>query len=124
MIDSFESFHNKLDEVLTSIDNKNIQILIQTDSSQFLDYITSKNTNNKYNLIVIKELTTSYTSMGIHYENTKKQNYIDITNLLSIVLIISKCKYIICSSGNVSIWMMYYRENTKNIYQNLNLMWV
>lgn len=124
MIDSFESFHNKLDELLISINNKNIQILIQTDSAQFLDYINSKNTNHNYNLIFVKELTPSYTNIGRHLENTNKQNYIDITNLLSIVLIISKCKYIICSSGNVSIWMMYYRGNTTNVYQSLNLMWV
>ena len=39
---------------------------------------------------------------------------------LAITIIMSKCKYIICGSGNCSIWIMFYRENSKNIIQNLN----
>ena len=38
-------------------------------------------------------------------------------------VIISKCKYIICSSGNCSIWMMFYRGNNKNIIQHINGSW-
>jgi len=121
-IDSFESFHNKLNELLKIINNENIQILIQTDTSQFLDYITEKNTNK--NLIIIKEVTSSYTDTGLHYERTKQQNYNDITNLLSIIQIISKCKYIICTSGNVSSWITMYRGNSENVYQNLNCNWL
>jgi hypothetical protein len=42
---------------------------------------------------------------------------------LSITIIMSKCKYIICGSGNCSIWIMLYRENNKNVYQNNNGKW-
>jgi hypothetical protein len=121
-VDSFESFHNKLDEILKIINNESIQILIQTDTSQFLDYIIEKNKSN--NLIIINELTSSYTNIGLHYERTNQANYTDITNLLSIVQIMSKCKYIICSSGNVSSWIMMYRGNSENVYQNLKCKWV
>jgi hypothetical protein len=31
----------------------------------------------------------------------------------------AKCKYIICGSGNCSIWMMFYRGNCDNVYQFL-----
>jgi hypothetical protein len=121
-IDSFDSFNNKLTELLMTINDNDIQILIQSDSAQFIDYITTK--NNKYNLIIINELSASYTNKGSHHERTRKQNYNDITNLLSIISIISKCKYIICSSGNVSIWTMLYRGNYENVYQSLNLKWL
>jgi len=119
-IDSFEKYYNKLNEVIR--DNKNIQILIQTDSAQFLDYM--KENCKHENIIVINENTTSNTSCGIHYEKSCHENYIDIQNLFSSFLIISKCKYIICSSGNCSVWMMFYRGNADNVFQNLNKEWL
>ena len=44
-------------------------------------------------------------------------------NVLAIIYIMSKCKYIICSSGNCSIWMMYFRGNVNNVKQFLNNQW-
>jgi hypothetical protein len=32
----------------------------------------------------------------------------------------SKCKYIICGSGNCSEWVMLYGGNNKNVIQNIN----
>ena len=49
---------------------------------------------------------------------------VSIFVIFATFLIISKCKYLICSSGNCSIWMMYYRENANNIYQFLNDKWI
>ena len=121
-IDSFDNYYNKLNEIIKISKNKNIQILLQTDTSQFLDYMKKKCINK--NIIIINENSTSYTNNGIHYEKTNTENYNDIKNFLATVLIISKCKYIICSSGNCSIWMMYYRGNSKNVYQNLNKEWL
>ena len=118
-LDSFDSYYSKLIEI-TNTDN-NLKILVQTDSAPFLDYINNKNLNN---VIVINENSTSYTNSGIHNEKKQYENYKDIQNLFATFLIISKCKYIICSSGNCSIWMMYYRENAKNVYQNLNKTWL
>jgi hypothetical protein len=43
---------------------------------------------------------------------------------LAITIIMSKCKYIICGSGNCSIWIMFYRENANNVFQNLNGEWL
>jgi len=76
------------------------------------------------NVIVIIENSTSYTNRGIHKEKTPSDNYNDVQTLFATFLIISKCKYIICSSGNCSIWMMYYRENANNVFQNLNKVWL
>ena len=42
---------------------------------------------------------------------------------LAITIIMSKCKYIICGSGNCSIWIMLYRNNNINVVQNLNNEW-
>jgi hypothetical protein len=121
-IDSFDSFYNKLSELLEIINNNNITILIQSDTAQFVDYIKSKSIINP--VIIFNEMETSYTNKGIHYEHTSEQNYKDISYLFASVLIMSKCKYILCSSGNVSMWIMLYRGNAMNVHQNLNLKWI
>jgi len=118
---SFNLYYDKLNEIINKEENKNVQILLQTDSAQFLDYMKERKINN---IIIIHKNTVSYTNKGIHYENTKEKNYQDIKYLFATFLIISKCKYLICSSGNCSIWMMYYRENANNIYQFLDNEWM
>lgn len=121
-LDSYIEYYNKLNQILTEINNDNIQILIQTDESQFLDFMKDKCSNN--NIVIISENSTSYNSTGIHNEKSSSENYLDIQNLLATFLIISKCKYIICSSCNSSVWITYYRENADNVFQNLNKSWV
>ena len=100
--------------------NKNIKILLQSDCARFIDYITNKKIKN---IFIIEENNTSYTHKGIHYEQTSDENYYDMLNFLSTIIIMSMCKYIICSSGNCSVWMMLYRGNSKNVIQYLNGNW-
>lgn len=121
-LDSFDSYYDKLNEIIDTNNEKNIQIIIQTDSAQFSEYMKDRCTNK--NIIIINENHTSYTNLGIHNERNSFENYVDIQYLFAIFLIISNCKYIICSSGNCSIWMMFYRNNANNVYQNLNRQWV
>ena len=117
-IDTFDNYYNKLTEIIENSNNPNLQIIIQTDSEQFLDFMKNKCLNN---VIIIQENSVSCSNKGIHKEKKTEENYIDMQNLFATFLIISKCKYIICSSSNCSIWIMYYRENADNIYQNLNI---
>jgi len=115
---SFDDFYKQIIQIINI--NKNIKILIQTDTRQFIDYINNKNMKN---IIVIDENKCSYENKGIHHEQSNNINYYDMFNFLSTMIIISKCKYIICSTGNCSIWIMFYRENAKNIIQFLNDTW-
>ena len=117
-IASFEEYYEKIKKIIEI--NPNINILVQTDTSQFIDYINSKKLKN---LIIIHENNTSYSNTGIHYEKNTKDNYNDMFNLYSTFLIISKCKYIIFGSGNCSIWIMLYRGHYKNVIQYLNDKW-
>lgn len=117
-IGSFQTFNDQLNE--TMLQNKDIQIIVQTDSSMFLEYMKIENPN----IIVIYEKITSTTNCGIHNENSIDFNYHAIKYLLTTVLIISKCKFIICSSGNVSHWIMLYRQNGANVRQYLNNEWI
>lgn len=120
-IDTFDSFYNKIIDIL-NISNENVQILIQTDMEQFADYIIPKLFDK--NVIVIEENTLSNTDKGIHNENHTIQNHNDIHSLLATCLVMSKCRHIICTSGNVSVWTLFFRENAENVHQNLNRQWV
>ncbi len=114
----FDEFYKKIQHITN--ENENIKVLIQSDSAQFIDYIHEKQINN---VIIINENKSSYNNKGIHNENTRSENYNDMLNFLSTIIIISKCKYIICSSGNCSIWAMLYRGHCNNIYQYIDGYW-
>ena len=118
-IASFEEFYNQIIKII-NCNNNNINILIQTDSTKFIDYIKEKNMKN---IVIIAENKSSYDNKGIHYEQNNITNYQDMFYFLSTIIIMSKCKYIICSSGNCSIWTMLYRGNCENIVQYLNGNW-
>lgn len=115
----FEQVYLYIEKIKEMVGN-NIQILIQTDSAKFIDYINNK---NLLNVIIINENKTSYTNMGIHNENSSETNYNDMLNLFATFLVISKSKYIITTSGNCSIWMMFYRGHANNVFQYLNGEW-
>jgi hypothetical protein len=112
----FIDYEDKLKLILS--DNPTLKILLLTDSKQAYDYF-----NTRYNITFITENKTSSTHTGIHLENDSNTNYNDIKNFLATIFIISKCKYIICSSGNCSLFTMFFRNNANNVYQFLNEKW-
>ena len=115
---SFDNFYNKIIEIRSFDEHKTI--IIQTDSSQFVDFITSKNLTN---IVILNEASTSYSDLGIHLQKTSTENYYDMLNIFSIFLILSKCKYLICCSSNGSNWIVFYRENCNGVHQFLNGKW-
>ena len=115
---SYDEFYEKILKIRDI--NININILVQSDSAQFIDYINSKNLER---VIIIDENKISYTNKGIHNEHSSDKNYQDMFYFLSTIIIMSKCKYIICSSGNCAIWTMLYRGHNKNIIQYFKGTW-
>ena len=114
---SFDDFYS---QIRTILDKKpGLSILVQTDSAPFLDFMKEK----QLNLIVIGENKTSYTTQGIHLEQPSEANYYHMLHFFPTMLILSKCKYFICSSGNCSIWAMFYRGHAKNVCQYLSGSW-
>ena len=115
---SFDTYIDKMNELL--IKEPTIKFIIQSDSKDFIDTVKSKFNNS---ISFDEENMPSSTDKGIHNENSPDKNYIIIKNFLAIVYILSKSKYIICSSGNCSIWMMLFRGNGNNVKQFLNNVW-
>ena len=117
-IGSFDTYIDKMNELL--IKEPTIKFIIQSDSKDFIDTVKSKFKNS---ISFDEENKPSTTDKGIHNEHSPDENYIIIKNFLAIVYIMSKCKYIICSSGNCSIWIIYFRGNSNNVIQFLNNEW-
>ena len=119
-VDSYESFYKRVAYLNRLINNPNVKVLIQTDTKQFQDYMRAKLPN----VVVVEELKVSASNAGIHNEQSNQENHADMLNLLPVLLIAAQCKYIICTSGNVSVWTLLFRGNADNVHQNLDRVWL
>jgi hypothetical protein len=101
--------------------NPNIKLLIQSDETEFIEYVKQKYPDNSfYFKDEIRHVKKSRTLVEKHFGNN---DYYQM-NFLSIVLLMSKCNYIICNGGtNVSFWIILFRGHCKNVIQYLNGGW-
>jgi hypothetical protein len=102
--------------------NPNILFLIQSDETEFIEEMTLRFPQNSFYLKdEIRHMKKCNGTVDILIRN-EIEKYSKL--YLAITIIMSKCNYIICGSGNCSIWIMLYRENFNNVYQNLNDQWI
>jgi hypothetical protein len=102
--------------------NPNVKFLIQSDETEFIHFMKNSFPNNSFyfkNKIRHINKCDSTVDIIMRSHNYKFSKY-----YLGITVIMSKCKYIICGSGNCSMWIMFYRGNCKNVFQNLNGIWI
>lgn len=111
-------------KIAKSILEKNPQIhfLIQSDETDFIYTMLKEFPNNSF---YFKDEIRHMKKCMDTVDKVNKNN-IDIysKNYLAITIIMSKCNYIVCGSGNCSIWIMLYRGNNKNVYQNNGIKWL
>lgn len=95
----------------------NIRFLLQTDETEFFDYAKNIFTNHLIFNDEIRHMKHSKTIL----ENSlnKNENFKYSLYFLAIVIIMSRCKYVICNTSNVSLWIALYRGNANNLYQYL-----
>ena len=96
---SYEEFIDKARE----LHRKNMTFLLQTDEVGFRE-----------------EFLRAFPESIVINEVDNPNQFIHSLYLLSIVKIMSKTKHIICSSGNVSFWIVLYRGNANNVHQYLS----
>ena len=111
----FEDYIIQANEILKK--EPNIKFLIQSDETDFLDRMRSEFPNNIIFYDEIRHMPKQYSTVDYIY---KDLNYSYSLKYLAITLIMSKCKYIICNSGNCSIWIILFRNNTDNVTQLFN----
>lgn len=101
--------------------NPNIIFLIQSDETEFIHFFIKKFPNSFYFKDEIRHMNKCNDTVDKVF---KDKNYEFSKYYLAITIIMSKCKYIICGSGNCSIWIMFYRGNNNNVCQFLNNTWI
>ena len=102
--------------------NNNIKFLIQSDETEFINLFTSLFPKQSFYFNdEIRHMNKCMSTVDIKMSHL---NYIYSKYYLAITIIMSKCNYIVCGSGNCSVWILFYRENSKNIYQNFNNKWI
>ena len=99
------------------LENPDIKFLVQSDETDFIDFMTKFFPENSFyfkdEIRHIKRCKNTV-DVVLKSQNSEYSKY-----FLAIIMIMSKCKYIVCSSGNCSIWTMFFRGNVENVYQHL-----
>ena len=113
---SYDSYVVQVQQILTR--NPNVIFLVQSDETEFIDFFTTMfPTNSFYFKDEIRHMKKCNTSVDKKISSENKEfskKYLAITNIMS------KCKYIVCGSGNCD---MLYRGNNQNVIQNLKGCW-
>ncbi len=116
---SYDCYLKHATKILTI--NPQTTFLIQSDETEFIDFMRSKFPNNSFYFEdEIRHMNKCNTSLDL----LGNDNYLYSLYFLAIVIIMSKSQYIVCNSGNISEFICLYRGNAKNVYQNLNNEWL
>ena len=114
-IPSYNKYIEKGKEIIKI--NPNIIFLIQSDEKEFIDEMILHFPNN----IVFKDeirVIPKDTKMTVdNHGKTPEINHTYALKFLAIVYIMSKCKYVVCNSGNISFWILMYRQHFNNYIQ-------
>jgi hypothetical protein len=114
-LSKYSDYINYINSVLSK--NPETKFLIQSDETEFIEkmrrLLPEKSFYFKDEIRHIRKCNNSVDKVF------KDQNSLFSKYYLAITIIMSKCKYIICGSGNCSIWMMFYRGNCNNVFQFL-----
>ena len=117
----YDEYLEHANKIITK--NPHILFLIQSDETEFIEFMRNKFPDNSfYFKDEIRHMKKCDSSVDI-LERFRPTNHKTSKKYLAITIIMSKCKYIICGSGNCDIFIMWYRGNNKNVIQNLNGTW-
>lgn len=113
---SYEEFFDKADEI--SQKNPNIRFFIQTDELEF-SLAFKQRFNNSFSINEIAMISRE-SNQGLHFSLLQSERTTQAYWFLAAVIIMSKTKHIITSTGNAALWVVLYRGNCKNVYQYLH----
>jgi hypothetical protein len=119
-LSSYDAYITHSKEILSK--NPDTIFFIQSDETEFIEVMTAKFPNNSFYMKdEIRHMKRCRNTVDI----CMKSDILNFSKLyLAITIIMSKCKYIVCGSGNCSIWILFYRGHANNVYQYLNGSWI
>jgi hypothetical protein len=97
--------------------NPNIKFIIQSDETEFIDTMKNKFPNNIIFYEEIRAISKNITRTVDNHGQNPETNYKYALNFLAIVLIMAESKYVVCNSGNISLWIALFRQNLDNFIQ-------
>lgn len=97
--------------------NPNIKFLIQSDEKEFIIEMCNNFPNHIVFADEIRVISKDTSRTVDNHGRTPQINHKFALNFLAIVYIMSKCKYVICNSGNISVWILLYRKHINDFYQ-------
>lgn len=104
--------------------NPSMKLLVQSDETEFIKHCLSCFPNRAFYMENhIKHVHKNGEIPPTHYFSNYNELLLYNQYFLAIIITMSKCNTIICTSGNCSVWIMYYRGHAHNVYQNLNNQW-
>ena len=100
--------------------NPGVRFLIQSDETEFIHRMSSEFPDSFYLKDDIRHMSKCVHSVDLV---APQYNYVFSKKYLAITILMGKCKHIICNTGNCSLWIMLYRGNADNVYQNFDGIW-
>jgi hypothetical protein len=114
LLPSFEEYKDQIKIILEKQkDNKKFKFLIQSDETDFINEMKELYPNHIIFNDEIRHIPRTSSSVDIIF---KDKNYEFSKLYLSIMLIMSKCKYIISGCGNNPLWIYFFRGNLNNFH--------
>ena len=128
-------------EIKYNLDYENLAVFyyrgtdkyIETNKCKYDDYINKaiqiKKDNPTFKFLITSDEINLIKLFKNHFPDTRvfeellhnmNRSFIHSQFILANVLIMSKAKYIICTSGNVSLWIALFRGHNQNIHQYLS----
>ena len=108
-------FYNKEIQEIKSNNTEQLDFLVQSDETSFLNKFSNELSNSFVFWDEIRHTNDNRTTVDkIQYDN---DNFYYVSYFLAITIIMSKAKYIICNTGNCSLWIFLFRKNSNGLHQ-------
>jgi hypothetical protein len=114
-------------------ENPNVRFLVQSDETEFIDYIFQElggagevegaDGTAVERVVLFKDeirhinKKTHNSVDNINIADSKDTNYFYSKLYLAITVIMSRCNWVVCNTGNCSIWIALYRGTSAGIIQ-------
>lgn len=111
---SYNTFITKANQIKS--ENPNIRFLIQSDETEFIKAMDRALPNT----VIFNDEIRHIPKCNETVDNVYRDSNAEYSKyFLAIVYIMSKCKHIVCTSGNCSLWIVLFRGNAENLHQYL-----
>ena len=114
-IPTYDDYIKKLNNDIEEHEHyKNLRYLVQSDETEFIDEMKKIFTNSfsfKEEIRTVPKAKKGQPDLG-GGDNLKYSQF-----FLAILIIMSKCKYVYCNTGNCSLWIRLYRESKEGFNQ-------